>query len=441
MRIVLTLQKRANQCISQASSTLLLRRSALPIALALSAISCSISIPATAASPNRAVKQIVPTDAGLQQCLRRLVKPARAKGVSSTAFKQLTQNLPADPSVLEKLDFQPEFVRPVWAYLASLVDDERVTAGQQKLLAHQQTLNEIEARFGVPTTTVLAIWGVESDFGRNLGSRPLLKSLATLSCFGRRQKYFTGEFLAALSIAANGHTTDTLLNGSWAGAFGHTQFMPSTFLRTAVDFDGDGRRDLVGSIPDALASTAQYLKKAGWQNGQPWGFEVSLPTQVIAHADSRTDRRELGQWLKLGIKALSPADQAQLSTLPASTRAAVIRPANTGGPSFIVFRNFDAIFAYNRSIKYALAIAHLADRIAGGGNFQTAWPTKDLSLSRSQARDLQTLLLLNGHEIGPVDGIVGPATRRAVRAEQGRLGLPETGQPDQSILEALQPNR
>ena len=299
-------------------------------------------------------------------------------------------------------------------------------------------LADIEEKYGVPAPVVLAIWGVESDFGRNLGTRPLLPSLATLSCFGRRQSFFRGEFLAALRIVDNGDTRAEQFNGSWAGAFGHTQFMPSTFLRTAVDHDGDGHRDLVGSAADALASTANYLRKSGWQRGQPWGMEVALPADVLAHADSRTTRQPLAHWLAKGVRALTPQAQSALQDMNPDTNAAVIRPAVTEGPAFIVFANFDAIFAYNRSIKYALAIAHLSDRIAGGKPFITAWPTTDRSLSRAQARELQTLLLLRGHDIGPVDGIVGPATREAIRREQERLGQPATGHADQGILEDLQ---
>ncbi len=392
-----------------------------------------------AATPQ--TNQAAPCQQALQSCLASRKSKAVAAGVDQAAWTRLTKPLEPDPSVLEKLEYQPEFVRPVWSYMASLVDNERVAAGKAKLLEFADTLQRIEEQFGVSRTVVLAIWGVEADFGRNLGTRPLLTSLGTLACFGRRQSYFSGELIAAVSIAAAGHTRAEQLNGSWAGAFGHTQFMPSTFLRTAVDFTGDGRRDLVGSIPDALASTAQYLKNAGWQTGQPWGVEVQLPTDVIAHDDSRTDRKPLSGWLDRGVRAIRPADQQLLKQLPADTRAATIRPAVSGGPAFLVFGNFDAIFAYNRSIKYALAIAHLSDRISGAGPFITAWPSKDLSLSRQQARELQTLLLLRGYEIGPVDGIIGPATRRAIRAEQERLGLPPTGHADQSILEAIQPDQ
>jgi len=262
--------------------------------------------------------------------------------------------------------------------------------------------------------------------------------MATVVSEGRVQQFCSSEFGAAMRIAANGDMSGRELTGSWAGAFGHTQFMPRTLLRTAVDYDGDGRRDLMTSVPDALASAARYLQKAGWQAGQPWGVEVSAPPELEAHDDSRTQRKALAQWRRQGVRGLETESQKPLHTREDATLGALIRPAVTGGPTFLVFKNFDAIHAYNPSIKYALAIAHLGDRIAGGAPFRTPWPTKDESLSRTQTRELQALLLLRGHDIGGVDGIVGPATRRAIRAEQRRLGLKPTGFADQSVLQALQ---
>lgn len=397
-----------------------------------------LSSPPAAAAANTASRAESPDVAGLQSCLKRLGQSKIGKQTDIGTYRSLTQSLTPDPSVLEKLNYQPEFVRPVWEYMAVVVDDERIANGKEQLNAYTDVLATIGKRFGVQGEVVLAIWGVESDYGRNLGKRPLLQSLATLACYGRRQKFFSTEFLAAIKIAANGDIAGPALTGSWAGAFGHTQFMPSTFLRTAVDYDGDGRRDLMGSVPDALASAARYLQKAGWQTGQPWGMEVSVPPDVEAHDDSRTKRKPLSEWRKLGVKAMDAASQNRLDALDASRPAALVRPAVTGGPTFVVFKNFDAIFAYNPSVKYALAIAHLSDRVVGGSPFITPWPTEDKSLSRSQSKELQALLLSRGYDIGGIDGIIGPATRRAVRAEQSRLGLKATGYADQSILETLQ---
>src|SRR5690606_13410792 len=291
----------------------------------------------------------------------------------------------------------------------------------------------VEAEYGVDPATVVAVWGVESDYGRITGKRPLLQSLSTLSCFGRRQEFFRGEFLALLRLLHDGDLSDPGLTGSWAGAFGHTQFMPSTYVRIAVDFDGDGRRDLVGSIPDALASTANYLRRGGWQPGRPWGWEVRLPPGFDAGLAGRTKRRPLADWAARG---LTRVDGAALQAT--DTPAALLLPAGPRGPAFLVFRNYDAIYSYNAAESYALAIATLADRLRGGGGLATPWPTDDPGLSRAERRELQQRLLARGHDIGTADGVVGNATRRAIRDEQQRLGItPADGRAGRRILEAL----
>ena len=283
---------------------------------------------------------------------------------------------------------------------------------------------------------MVAVWGVESDFGRSFGSRPLLNSLATLSCYGRRQGFFRGEFVATLRIVQDGHVPVEQLVGSWAGAFGHTQFMPSTFQRVAVDFDGDGRRDIVGSVPDALASTASYLRRAGWRTGEPWGYEVRLPAGFDASLAGRRSKRALSEWTALGVR---PAAASEAGLADPQARAAILLPAGPAGPAFLVFRNFDAIFSYNAAESYALAIAHLADRVRGGGPFAAPWPTDDPGLSRAQRRELQALLLERGHDIGAVDGMIGARSREAIRAEEARLGRTPSGRAGQWILKALRP--
>ena len=277
------------------------------------------------------------------------------------------------------------------------------------------------------------MWGVESDYGNTFGKRPLLTSLTTLSCMGRRQSFFRGELIDTLRIIQSGDVAADRLVGSWAGAFGHTQFMPSTYRRIAVDFDGDGRRDLVGSIPDALASTANYLKRSGWRTGQPWGFEVRLPAGFDGPS-GRTNRRPLSEWQGRGITRV---DGGAIG-LPGDTRAALFQPAGASGPSFLVFKNFDAIYSYNAAESYALAIAHLSDRLRGSGAFATAWPTSDAGLSRVERREVQTLLLARGHDIGEVDGMIGSATRAAIKLEQAKLGItPIDGRAGQRMLRAL----
>lgn len=366
-------------------------------------------------------------------CVAKLKPQAAARGIPAEAFDRFMAGVVPDRGVLDLLDAQPEFTTPIWDYLAGLVDDERAIDGKAMLETHRELLSRVEAAYGVDPATVVAVWGVESDFGRVSGKRPLLQSLSTLSCFGRRQDFFRGEFLATLKLLHGGDLVDPGITGSWAGAFGHTQFMPTTYARIAVDFDGDGRRDLVGSIPDALASTANYLKQSGWQAGRPWGYEVKLPADFDASLAGRTRRRPLSDWVARGATRVDGGAIAS-----SDVRSAILLPAGRNGPAFVVFRNYDAIYSYNAAESYALAIATLADRLRGGTGLATPWPTDDPGLSRAQRRELQSQLLARGHDIGAADGIIGANTRRAIQAEQRRLGLvPQDGRAGQRILRAL----
>ena len=371
-----------------------------------------------------------------QSCLANLRSQAIAKGVSGSSYDRYTQNLSPDYSVIERLNYQPEFSTPIWDYLSGLVDEERVQAGQQKLAQHRDALNRVAAAYGVPAETVVAVWGVESNFGAISGSYPLLQALGTLSCEGRRQSYFRGEFFTTMRLLQRGDVTESQLKGSWAGAFGHTQFMPSTYDELAVDFDGDGRRDLVSSIPDALASTANFLKRRGWQTGQPWGFEVKVPAGMSLSGEGRRNKKSLSSWVNRG---LTRADGSALiqGNLSGSSQAGLMAPAGTNGPVFLVFRNFDAIYSYNAAESYALAIAHLSDRLMGQSAFRTAWPTDDAGTSRAERREIQRFLLSRGYDIGEVDGLIGDKTRQAIRQEQTRLGLAATGRAGQQILRAF----
>ncbi len=366
------------------------------------------------------------------RCLDGLQAPARAAGVSVTSYERLTQGLQPDMGVIDKLNFQPEFRTAIWDYLAGLVDDERVAEGQAKLAQYADTLKRVEQRYGVDPATVVAVWGVESNFGQTFGKSPLLQSLSTLSCFGRRQAYFRGEFFAALRILQKGDIAPERLVGSWAGAFGHTQFMPSTFERLAVDFDGDGRADLMDNAHDALASTANFLDKAGWRTGQPWGFEVKLPAGFNTSGEGRRSKRAISEWVQRGLT------QVDGSPLPPDVGSAgLLTPAGASGPAFLVLRNFDALYSYNAAESYGLAIAHLSDRLRGGGLFATPWPTDDPGISRVERRELQGLLILRGHDIGEVDGMLGDRSRAAIRMEQQRLGQEANGRGGQKLLRAL----
>ena len=371
-----------------------------------------------------------------QSCIANLRSQAIASGVSGATYDRYTQNLTPDYSVIDKLNYQPEFSTPIWDYLSGLVDDERVQVGKQKLAQHRAVLNRVEQAYGVPAETVVAVWGVESNYGDISGKYPLLQALGTLSCEGRRQSYFRSEFFATMRILQRGDLTQDQLYGSWAGAFGHTQFMPSTYERLAVDFDGDGRRDLVSSTTDALASTANFLKRAGWQTGMPWGFEVTIPQDMSVAGESRRNKRSLNSWVAQGV---SRADGTALiqGNLSGSTPAGLITPSGANGPAFLVFKNFDAIYSYNAAESYGLAIAHLSDRLRGGTPFLTAWPTDDAGTSRAERREIQQFLIQRGYDIGVVDGLIGDKSRQAIQKEQSRLGLNPTGRAGQQILRAF----
>ncbi|MBJ8484748.1 lytic murein transglycosylase [Acinetobacter vivianii] len=392
----------------------------------------TVSTPATTAP----VASNYTPNSNFQGCIANLRSQAIASGVSGATYDRYTQNLTPDYSVIDKLNYQPEFSTPIWDYLSGLVDNERVQAGQQKLNQHRAVLNRVEQAYGVPAETVVAVWGVESNYGDISGKYPLLQALGTLSCEGRRQSYFRGEFFATMRILQRGDLTQDQLYGSWAGAFGHTQFMPSTYERLAVDFDGDGRRDLVSSTTDALASTANFLKRAGWQTGMPWGFEVKIPQGMSISGESRRNKKPLNSWIAQGVTRADGTALIQ-GNLSGSTPAGLISPVGANGPVFLVFKNFDAIYSYNAAESYGLAIAHLSDRLRGGTPFLTSWPTDDPGTSRAERREIQQFLVQRGYDIGAVDGLIGDKSRQAIRQEQTRLGLNPTGRAGQQILRAF----
>ena len=382
-------------------------------------------------SPNQALRAAATLGPDeFNSCLAQIRVQAAKAGVSAPVVEASLEGIEPDITVLDAMAHQPEFRTPIWDYLAALVDEQRVTDGRNRLQEWAAVLTAAEEKFGVDRHTIVAVWGVESDFGRLLGTRPLVRSLATVSCAGSRQRFFRGELISTLKIIESGDFSPSALVGSWAGAFGQTQFMPSTFLRIAVDFDGDGRRDIVGSVPDALGSTANYLKRAGWVKDAPWGYEVKLPAGYSGPA-GRRHKQSLAQWSALGIQRIDgrPLDG------PAS--AGLLLPAGGGGPAFIVFRNFDAIYAYNAAESYALAIAHLADRLRGGRGFVTAWPTDDRGLSRIERKEVQERLLERGYDVGTADGMIGPKTRAAIREFMSTRGIATEGRAGGRVLDAL----
>ncbi len=372
-----------------------------------------------------------PALAEFERCLAGLEREAIAGGVAPAIAEAAFAGAEVDERVLRFSTAQPEFVTPIWDYLAFLVDDARIVDGRQKLAAHEELLEHIEQSYGVDRHVVVAIWGVESDYGRETGNFFIPHAYATLVCAGeRRRDFWKGELMAALGLVDQGDLALDELRGSWAGAFGQTQFIPSTYARLAVDFDGDGRRDLVASVADALASTANYLARAGWRTGAPWLIEAKVPAGY-AGPSGRTAKASLATWDARGVR------RADGSRVAGEGRAGLLLPAGAAGPAFLVFANFDAIYSYNQAESYALAIAHLADRIAGYPALRTPWPTDDAGLSRAERRRLQERLLAAGYDIGEADGRIGPTTRQGIRAAERDLGLPVTGRAGKRILEAL----
>ncbi len=364
-------------------------------------------------------------------CLSGLRSAATAKGVSGATFDAATRGLEPDMKVIELMNNQPEFKTPIWDYLATLVDDEKVAEGQAMLRRHAATLAAAESRFGVDRHTIVAVWGVESDFGKSGGKMPLVQALATGSCFAdRRQGFFRDELVSTLRIIERGDLDADDLKGSWAGAFGHTQFIPSTYLRLAVDGDGDGRRDLVNSIPDALHSTANFMAKAGWRTGEGWGYEVTVPDGYKGPS-GRTGRQAVSSWEARGIRKVGGG------ALTGSGAAGLLMPAGRDGPAFLVFKNYDCAYSYNGSDSYALAISLLSDRLKGKPGVQAEWPTDDPPLSRAQRRELQTKLAARGYDVGEPDGRVGQKTRDAIKAIEQSIGMPPTGRPGAKVLQAL----
>ncbi|MDD2742129.1 MAG: lytic murein transglycosylase [Rhodocyclaceae bacterium] len=376
------------------------------------------------------------TQEAFQSCLSRLQPSAQRAGVQPDTFKRNMDGVQADFTLLEKLNYQPEFKLPIWDYLSGLVDDERVSDGLAGLQRHAEVLKRIEAKYEVDAATVVAVWGVESNYGRITGKYPLVQALGTLACFGRRQSYFQGEFYAALRILQRGDIAPERLNGSWAGAFGHTQFMPQTYERLAVDFDGDGRRDLVDNSDDALASTANFLHKGGWRNGLPWGVEVKLPAGFDSNQAGRKNKRAVSDWVSSGL-TLVDGRPLNASGIANDEKAGLLMLAGSNGPVFLATKNFDVIYGYNAAESYGLAIAHLSDRLRGGGAFKTAWPTDDPGISRAERRELQTLLAAKRHDIGEIDGMLGEKSRAAIKIEQARLGQTVNGRGGLKILQAL----
>ena len=359
---------------------------------------------------------------------------AIAAGISGTTFDAAFSDIRYDQNTGNNDAGQPEFIRPIWDYLDSAVSPSHVSAGKSKAVNLRKVLANIERQFGVDSKILLAIWGIETNYGTFRGRIYTIEALANAAYFGRRRIFAESELIAALKILNRGDLKPSDMLGGWSGAMGHTQFMPSTYLRFAVDYNLDGRRDVWSDNPaDALASSANYLHQLGWKKGQPWGIEVILPAGFDYAQIGEYNTRNANYWNMRGVRTTSG------QKIPTYGATAILAPAGAKGPIFAIFPNFQVIRQYNRSVSYAIAVGHLSDRIEGGGPFTAKWPRNEMPMTRADQRELQTLLHKRGFNIGVVDGMVGPKTIAAIQAYQLSVGLLADGYATQKLLNRLRP--
>ena len=370
----------------------------------------------------------VPFPAWLQEVAVR----AQREGISEPTIRDAFNGLTPDPRVLELDDRQPEFTRTFWQYIDNAIADTRVTEGRQRLTQHRALLDRVAGQYGVPGRYLVAFWGLETNYGGFLGDFDAIRSLATLAYNGRRAELFGAELINALYLVDAGWVRRDQLRGSWAGALGNTQFLPSTYRRFAVDYDGDGRRDLFASLPDAFGSSANYLASLGWDEDYIWGREVVLPPTFPWDQAELSVQRPLADWQALGVR---PIEGGALPIAP--IQASVLIPQGHQGPAFLVYNNFRVIMQWNRSVPYAIAVGHLADRIAGAPPLRGPRPNHGAPLSLDEVAELQQRLATRGFDPGEPDGRIGPRTRGALRDWQRTVGLPQDGYPTRAILTRL----
>ena len=382
--------------------------------------------------PLMAADAIRAAAANFQPCLEGLWPLAQRRGTSRATYERYVLPLTPDLRLMDLMDSQPEFTKSIWDYLDILVNDARLQRGREILAANKPQFDAIEKAYGVDRYVLAAIWGIESNYSTQIGDRDVVRSTATLACIGRRQDYFREQFLATLEILERGDIVPEHLKGSWAGAFGPTQFMPTTFKRYAVDFDHDGRRDIVDSVADILGSTANLFKGNGWQPGQSWGFEVAVPKGFNYMLADRAKAMTMAQWEQLGVTRAGGQPFPHVAD-----KAYLLAPAGAEGPVFLMLQNFRVIMKYNPAEAYALAIGHFADRLRGGAPFVQSWPRQERVLSRAERLELQQLLAQRGFYQGTPDGQLGGQTREAVRGFQASIGAPADGFASSDVLERL----
>ncbi len=364
--------------------------------------------------------------------LQDLKAEAMSRGIRETTLETALAGVQPIPRVLELDRRQPEFTLTLWRYLSRAISDERVAKGRAMLKKHRKLLDRVSAKFGVQPRFLVAFWGLESNFGKYTGTFPVVGALATLAHDRRRATFFRAQLLAALKLIDEGNFSHQV-KGSWAGAMGNHQFIPTTYQGYAYDFDGDGKRDLWSSLPDIFASAANYLSRSGWQGDKTWGREAKLPPRFEFSLSGLRTQKTLREWQALGVRRADGGD------LPAvDIMASVILPAGYAGPAFLVYKNYRTILVWNRSLLYAIAVGHLADRIVGGGSLKTRKPANDEPMSRADVMNMQQLLAGLGFDAGTPDGVIGPKTRQAIRAYQKRAKLPADGYPSLGLIERLQ---
>lgn len=366
------------------------------------------------------------------ECISRMKDQARSEGISDQTIHQVLGKARYLPRVIELDRRQPEFSQTFTNYFSARISEERIQRGRELLIRHRELLRQIERESGIPAQFLVSFWGLETNYGGFFGDFRVTDSLATLACDPRRSGYFTQELLNAMRIVDAGDIAAERMIGSWAGAMGHMQFMPSTFLRYARDIDGDGRRDLWGSIPDAMGSAANFLRQLGWVPGLSWGQEVRLPPSFDYSLAGRDQMLSYAEWRRLGVAAISGASLGSVEQ-----KAALLVPSGHQGPAFLVTQNFHVIMRWNRSEFYALSVGHLADRIAGATGLHRMPPVETVKISREQVRQLQRDLLALGIDAGEADGVLGSATRKAISRFQQRTQRIADGHLDTNLLIAI----
>ncbi|MBS1301820.1 lytic murein transglycosylase [Loktanella sp. SALINAS62] len=408
-------------------------RAFLIIALCLATAACGApqSTDRPVARPDRAENVPVP-NAGLNAWVAGFRPRALSQGISATTFDRAFAQAGYLPDSIRRDRNQAEFVKPLADYMSTAASDDRIAEGRAQLSAQSGLLDRIEQQYGVDRHVVLAVWGMESNFGKRRGDVPLISTLATLAYDGRRGRFFEEQLVAALRILQNGDVTPDRMTGSWAGAMGHTQFIPTSYQAYAVDITGDGRRDIWADDPsDALASTAAYLSRFGWTRGQPWGVEVQLPRGFDYSQSSRSVKQSTGAWAARGVVGVDGRPVPDYGT------ASLITPTGAGGPAFLVFRNFDVISRYNNAEAYIIGVGYLGDRIKGLGPLRTPFVAGERNLTRAERVELQQRLTAAGFDTNGIDGTIGSGTRGAIQRYQASLGLPPDGFASVGLLDRL----